>query len=114
YSNAGIGYCTDRVKGTALESSDTRTNNESRGSDGRVFTGYRSRAPARHLRVVAGYRIRVVRLLPVRFAGRDHHQEVLLGNERHHGLPVRAAGLRCRILRTAVRRAGVRPARRPG
>ena len=113
-----IGYCTDRVKGAARRNRPTPTmpiTSYGGGRSGSRRAGrHRPRAPARHFRVVAGHRVRVVRLLPVRLAGRDHHQEVLLGDERHHGLPVRAAGVRGRILRAAVRRAGVRPARRHG
>ncbi len=43
----------------------------------------------------------------------DHLQAVLLRRERHHGVHLRAAGLRRRLLRAAVRRAGVRAAGRP-
>ena len=67
-----------------------------------------------HFRVVAGHRFRVVRLLPVRLARGDHRQAVLLRRQSHGRLHLRAARVRRRLRRAAVRRAGVRPPRRPG
>jgi hypothetical protein len=54
---------------------------------------------------------RMVRLLPVRFAGRHHRQAVLYRRSDHH-LHFRAAGLCRRLHRASIRRAGVRPPRR--
>ena len=42
-----------------------------------------------------------------------HHRPLLLGRERDHRLHLRPAGLRRGLRRAAVRRPGVRPARRP-
>ena len=73
-----------------------------------------ARRATRDLRLVARHRVRVVRLLPVRLARGDHQQAVLLRREPDGGIHLRAAGIRRRLRRAAVRRAGVRPARRPG
>ena len=72
-----------------------------RGSQGRV-------------RVVARHCVRVVRFLSLRIAGGDHLQAVFLGGQSDRSLHLRADGVRRGLRGAAVRRAGVRAARRPG
>ena len=68
-----------------------------------------------HLRLLARHGLRVVRLLSLRLAGRHHRRAVLLRRStRSNALHLRAAGLRRRLPGAPVRRAGVRPPRRPG
>ena len=69
---------------------------------------------AGHPRLVARYRVRVVRLLPLRLARRHHRRAVLQPVSGSDAQRVRAARLRRRLPGAAVRRAGVRPARRSG
>ena len=69
---------------------------------------------SRHLRLVARHRVRVVRLLSLRHAGAVLRGAVLPAGQRDRGAAVGLRHLRGRLPGAPVRRAGVRPHRRPG
>ena len=74
--------------------------------------GRRSKRQAGDPRLLGRHRDRMVRLLPLRLAGRDHHGPVLFGCERDHRLHLRAAGVRGGLCGSAVRGHRVRSAGR--
>ncbi len=82
-------------------------------SHGAPGLGHRPRAPPSHRGVIARHDVRVVRLLPLRLARRDHRQAVLHRRQRNDWLHLRAAGIRRGLRSPAVRRADLRQARRP-
>ena len=72
----------------------------------------RNRAPG-HRRLVGRHRFRVVRLLPVRHPGPVLRRPLLSQGQRHRGAAVGVRHLCRRLSGASVRRAGVRPHRRP-
>ena len=80
----------------------------------RTWRRHDRRREIRHLRFVARHRLRMVRLLPLCRSGAVLRRAVLSPRQRYGGAAVCVCDLRRGIPDPAVRRAGVRPHRRPG
>ena len=101
-------------KGPQYSTGDRRNGSHTRFARS-AASGTSTHDPGRkegHLRFVARYGVRVVRLLPLRFAGGDHRQAVLQRLGCGRSLHLRAAGFCSRLSGAALRGDRVRPARR--
>ena len=79
----------------------------------RIGTQLQDRGTASHLRLVARHGVRVVRLLSVRGAGAVLRGAVLPAREPDRGTALGVRRVRRRLPRATVRRARLRPHRRP-
>ncbi len=124
-SRIGAGFtpmlpCTQDLDGSGMSGPPGREETQFRGATQYVDNGCVSSRrgrndegrTVRHSRFLAWYRFRVVRLLPLRLAGRHHRRAVLLGLSAGNPRHLRAAGFRRRLPRAPVRRDRVRPGRR--